>query len=56
MKPLDVCSVSVGLFGMAVGIADLINGRIAWGVFLILLGVFNFYLGVRNSANQNPKA
>lgn len=56
MKPLDVYSVSVGLFGMAVGIADLINGRTDWGLFLIALGVFNFFLGVHNSANRNPKA
>ena len=56
MKQLDAFSVSVGLFGIVVGIADILNGRIAWGAFLIALGVFNFLLGVHNSGNRNRKA
>ena len=56
MKLLDAFSVSVGLFGMAVGIADIIEGRLAWGAFLIALGMFNFFLGVHNSGNRNRQA
>lgn len=56
MKRLDAFSVSVGLFGIVVGIADILNGRIAWGAFMIALGMLNFFLGVRNSGNRNRKA
>ena len=56
MRPLDAFSVSVGLFGIAVGIADILNGRLAWDALLIALGMFNFFLGVHNSGNRNRQA
>lgn len=56
MKLLDAFSVIVGLIGMAGGIADILNGRLSCGTFLIALGMFNFFLGVHNIDNRNRQA
>lgn len=56
MSMIDWINVVIGVFGIAVGSYDIGIDRNYAGVYLILLGLLNIYLGVAYRGNRNRQA